>query len=170
MPSKWIDLLKYESISDKIYENLQNDSCTPIKYFVEKFFNSWHPKTHGPRNYLQIFYLAALIQKCGGKKHYPFAEFQNVISRKGTRSSHNKRMNNGTSPSSSDNETTPKFRKSFGTNFNAKFNIRMKTRCEFIIKADNELFQNRTRKPTFVLCSFQHFLNSRLDRLSLQQL
>ena len=24
LPSKWIDLLKYESISDKIYENLQN--------------------------------------------------------------------------------------------------------------------------------------------------
>ena len=65
---------------------------------------------------------------------------------------------------------TPKFKKRFRTNFNTKFNIRMNTRCEFIIKADNELFQNRTRKPTFVLCSFQHFLNSKLDRLSLQQL
>ena len=68
------------------------------------------------------------------------------------------------------NETTPKFKKRFGTNFNAKFNIRMKTRCEIIIKADNELFQNKTRKPMFVLCSFQHFLDSKLDRLSLQQL
>ena len=46
----------------------------------------------------------------------------------------------------------------------------MKTRREFIIKVDNELFQNRTRKPTFVLCSFQQFLNSKLDILSLQQL
>ena len=46
----------------------------------------------------------------------------------------------------------------------------MKTRCEFIIEADNELFQNRTKKPTFVLCSFQQFLNSKLDRLSIQQL
>ena len=79
-------------------------------------------------------------------------------------------MNNGISSSSSDYETKPKFKKSFRTNFNSKFNIPMKTICEFIIKADNELFQNRTRKPTFLLCSFQHFLNSKLDRLSLQQL
>ena len=79
-------------------------------------------------------------------------------------------MNNGTSSLSSDNETTPKFKKNFGTNSNAKFDARIKTRCEFSIKADNELFQNSTRKPTFVLCSFQNFLNSKLDRLSLQQL
>ena len=90
--------------------------------------------------------------------------------KKKDRSSHNEKMNNGTSLSSSDNETKPKFKKGFGTNSNAKFNIRMKTRFEFIIKADNELFQNRKRKPTFVLCSFQHFLNSKLNRLSLQQL
>ena len=32
-PSQWIDLLKYESISDKIYENLQNASCTQINIF-----------------------------------------------------------------------------------------------------------------------------------------
>ena len=46
----------------------------------------------------------------------------------------------------------------------------MKTRCELIIEADNELFQKSTRKPKLVLCSFQQFLNSKLDRLSLQQL
>ena len=62
LPLKWIDLLKYESISDEIYENLQNASCTPIKFFVEENFDSWHPKTHGPRNYLQSFYLVNLIQ------------------------------------------------------------------------------------------------------------
>ena len=28
-----MSLLKYESISHKIYENLQNASCTPIKFF-----------------------------------------------------------------------------------------------------------------------------------------
>ena len=80
-----------------------------------------------------------------GENHYLYAEFQNCITRKRTRSSHKESYNNGTSSSSSDNETKLKFRKHFGTNFNAKFNIRMKTRCEFIIKADNELFQNRTR-------------------------
>ena len=79
-------------------------------------------------------------------------------------------MNNGTSSSSSDYETILKLKKSFEINYNAKFNTFMKTGCEFIIEADNELFQNRTKKPMFVLCSFQQFLNSKLDRLSLQQL
>ena len=46
-------------------------------------------------------------------------------------------MNNGTSSSSSDYETTPKYKKSFGKTFNAKLNIFMKTRCELIIEADN---------------------------------
>ena len=42
--------------------------------------------------------------------------------------------------------------------------------CEIIIKADNNLFNFRTIRPKFLLTSFQHFLNSKLDRLSLQQL
>ena len=79
-------------------------------------------------------------------------------------------MNNGTSLSSSGYETTPKFKKHFGENTNAKFGVFMKTRCDFIIEADNELFNNRTQKPTFVLCSFQQMINPKLDRLYLQQL
>ena len=67
LPSRWISLLKYEIIGDAIRENFQNDSCTPIKFFVEENVVSWHPKTHGPRNYLQSFYLAALIHKCRGE-------------------------------------------------------------------------------------------------------
>ena len=65
---------------------------------------------------------------------------------------------------SSDYETTPKFKIFFGKNTNAKFDVFMKTRCDLIIEADNELFKNRTQKPTFVLCSFPKLLNSRLDR------
>ena len=89
-----------------------------------------------------------------GKKQYQFAELRNISTRKRTRSSHKESDNNVTSLSSSDNETTPKFKKSFGGNINAKFDTRMKTRCEFIIKVDNELFQKRTKNPMFVLTSF----------------
>ena len=46
----------------------------------------------------------------------------------------------------------------------------MKTRYEFIIKADNEVFKKRSNKPMFVLTSFKIFFDSKLDRLSLQQL
>ena len=79
-------------------------------------------------------------------------------------------MNNGTSSSYSDYETTPKFKKSFGGNINAKFDVCMKTRCYLIIEAENELFKNRTHTPMFVLCSFQQMINTKLDRLYLQQL
>ena len=119
LPSQWIALLKYEDFSDGIYDNFQNASCTPIKFFVEENFDSWH--------HLQSFYLAALIQKYRGK--YPFAEIRNISTRKRTRSSHKESDNNVTSSSSSDNETTPKFKKSFEKNINAKFNAHMTTRC-----------------------------------------
>ena len=104
------------------------------------------------------------------KNNIHFQSFEILVQGKGQDNLKKESDNNGTSSSSSDNETTPKFKNVFGTNINAKFDARMKTRCEFIIKADNELFQKRTRKPMFVLTSFQHFLNSNLDRLSLQQL
>ena len=48
------------------------------------------------------------------KTHYPYAEIRNGISGKRTRSSYKERMNNGTSSSSSDYETTTKVKKSFG--------------------------------------------------------
>ena len=72
-----------KKIGEEIYENLQNAYCTPLEFFVEKIFDNWDPEIHSPRNYLHSFYLAALIKKCGGKKHYPFSEFCNGISKKG---------------------------------------------------------------------------------------
>ena len=38
-----------------------------MQFFVEENLVSWHPKTHGPRNYLQSFYLAA--NNAAGKYH-----------------------------------------------------------------------------------------------------
>ena len=151
----------------KFYKNAY---CTPLEFFVEENFDIWDPKIHGPRNYLQSFYLAALIQKCGVKNSLFICRYSKWYLKKKKTSSYNERMNNGTSLSSSDYETTPKVKKHFGKKFNAKFDICMKTRCEFIIEADNKLFQNSTNKTTFVLCSFQQFLNSKLDILSLQKL
>ena len=82
LPSRWLFLPQFEKIGDAIYEIFQTASCTPMKFFAEENFDSWHPKTHGPHNYLLHFYLAALIQKCGWGKQYPFADFPNVSTRK----------------------------------------------------------------------------------------
>ena len=86
LPSRWMDLLQYDIIGDKIRVNFQNACCTPIEDFVEGNERNWHPRTHGPRNYLQSFYLAALIHKCREKIQYPYAEFRNFIGNKRTRS------------------------------------------------------------------------------------
>ena len=64
-------------------------------FFVDKHFESWDTKIHGPRKYLQSFYMAALIDKCGANKNYPLAIFRNGISKK-TRSSYKSTMNDGT--------------------------------------------------------------------------
>ena len=43
-------------------------------------------KTHCPCNYLQSFYLAALIHKCRKKKQYPYAEHRHFTENRRTRS------------------------------------------------------------------------------------
>ena len=114
MPSRWISLPKYDIIGDAIRENFQNASCTPIKFFIEENLGSWHPKTHGPRNYLQSFYLAALIHKCRKKNQYPYAEIRNFTVGRRTISFQKENDNNGNSSSSSDDEFTPKYKKVMG--------------------------------------------------------
>ena len=61
LPSIWLFLLKFDNFRDAIHENVPNASCTPMQFFVKENLVSWYPKTHGTRNYLQSFYLAALI-------------------------------------------------------------------------------------------------------------
>ena len=71
---------------------------------------------------------------------------------------------------SSDDETTPKYKKSYGANINTNFNEFMVKRFEEPIEADSVLFKNRKIFPKFVLAPFCLFLDSKLDRLSLKQL
>ena len=64
-----MDILEYDIIGDKIRANFQNACFTPIEFFVEENLGNWHPRNHGPRNYLQSFYLADLIHKCRKKNN-----------------------------------------------------------------------------------------------------
>ena len=47
--------------------------------FDEKYFEIWDPEVHGPRNYLHIFYVVAIIDEYGTTKHYKLAMFRNGI-------------------------------------------------------------------------------------------
>ena len=104
-----------------------------------------------------------------GKK-YPYAEHRNITGNRRTRSFHKESDNNGTSSSSSDDEFTPKYKKSFGQNKKAKFNAFMVRKCDCLLQVNKVLFKTRKFLPKFVLAPLRGFLNSKLDRLSVQQL
>ena len=71
---------------------------------------------------------------------------------------------------SSDDETTPKYKKRFGQNKKAKFNEFMVRKCGNLLKADKVLFKTRKFLPKFVLDPLRGFLNLKLYRLSFLQL
>ena len=79
LPSRWMDLLEYDIIGDAIREKVQNACCTPKDFFVEEKKGNWHPRTHGPRNYLQSFYLAAIIHKCREKINIHMLRFEILL-------------------------------------------------------------------------------------------
>ena len=75
----WLNHCEVPDVNVEIVKNLYNAYCTPKYCFVQKDFNGWDPKIHGPRNYLQSFYVATIIDKYGTTKHYPLAIFLNGI-------------------------------------------------------------------------------------------
>ena len=105
-PINWLNHREVPDVNVDILEIFYNDYCTPI-FFVEKYFESWDPKIHGPCNDLYNFYVAALIDKCGTTKYYPLAMYQNGISKE-TRSSVTGMMDDGITSTSSDYATTSK--------------------------------------------------------------
>ena len=88
------------------------------------------------------------------EKKYPYAEIRNFTAGRMTRSFQKENDNNGTSSSSSDDEFTPKYKKSYWENINDNFNAFMDRICEELIKADNVLFKKRKIFPKFVLSPF----------------
>ena len=100
----------------------------------------------------------------------PFAEIRNFTAGRKIRSFQKENDKNGTSSLSSDDEFTPKYKKRYGGNINANFNAFMVKRCEDLVESDSVLFKNRKIFPKFVLAPLRGFLNSKLNRLSLQQL
>ena len=62
LPKTWLEYQQYANVHVDITQNFYNAYCTQKYCFVEKYFESWDPKIHGPRNHLQSFYVAALIE------------------------------------------------------------------------------------------------------------
>ena len=105
-----------------------------------------------------------------GKNQYPYAEIQNFIENKRTRSFQKGNDNNEISSSSSNNETTNKYKRSFEQNKKSKFNEFMVRKCGDFFEADEVLFKTVKFLPKFVLAPLHGFLDLKLDRLSLLQL
>ena len=138
LPINWLNHSEVPAVNVKILENFYNTYCTSKYVCVEKYFESWDTKIHGPRNYLQIFYVDALIDKCGTPKYYPLAMYQNGICKE-TRSSVTGNTDNGIPSSSTDSATTSK-RKKYRRD---TFKLQMKKHCLYLKAQDDELFRNR---------------------------
>ena len=110
IPKTWLEYQQYSDVHVEITQNFYNAYCTQKYFFVEKDFESWYPKIHGPRNYLQSFQVASLTEVYGNEKQYPFEMFLNSIS-KNTRSHYKGTKNNGNSLSYSDSEMEYKVEK-----------------------------------------------------------
>ena len=61
LPITWSNIHEVLNVNVDSVQNFYNAYCTPKKVFVDKDFDSLDPKIHGPRNYLQIFYVATLV-------------------------------------------------------------------------------------------------------------
>ena len=151
LPSRWLYLLQFEKIGEEIYENLQNAYCTPLEFLLRIFSTIGIPKSTVLVIIFRVFIWLLSLKKVK-KSIIRFQSFE-IVFKKRTRSFYNETKNNRNSLSSSDYETTPKFKKSFGENINEKSDVFMKTICGFIIEAYNELFNNRTHK-TYVCIMF----------------
>ena len=111
LPKNLLEYLQYEEFDVEMTENLYNANCTPKYFFVEKDFESWDLKIYGPCNYIQRFYVTALIDECGNNNNYPLKFFRDGIYKK-TKSSYKGTTNNGTPLSSFDYEMASKIKKS----------------------------------------------------------
>ena len=79
LPSRWLFLPQFETIGDVVYEIFQNAICAPITFFVDKTLDTLHPKTQGPRNYLQSSYLAASFINAGEKNNINLRSFEILV-------------------------------------------------------------------------------------------
>ena len=133
--------------------------------FGEKYSESWDPKIHGPHNYLQIFYVAAIIDKRRTTKHDPLEIYRNGIT-KYTRSSVTGTMNDGIPSTSSDSSMTSKRK----NNSRDTFKFQMKNHCLSLKALDDELFRNNSEQPGIVLNPLKAMLNHEVDISSLRHL
>ena len=103
----WLNHHEVPDVNVEITQNFYNAYCTPKYFYFEKYFDGWDPKIHSLCNYLQRFYVAALIRECGANKNYPIAMFRKSI-KKTTRSSFIGMMEDGIPSSASDSAITSK--------------------------------------------------------------
>ena len=94
LPINWLNHCKVSDVNVDILEIFYNAYRTPKYFSLRKYFESWDPKIHGPCNYLQNFYVTALIDKSGTTNNDPLEMYQNSIS-KNMRSSATGNMDDG---------------------------------------------------------------------------
>jgi hypothetical protein len=156
LPKMWLRAQKafpLEEVRIEITDLFLSAILTSLAFFVEDDFKEWNPKIHGPRNFLQSFYVAALAYDAGSLKDYPMANTHKGILQE-TRSSTNEVMNieyesesessvasaDSSSRSSQDASSNATSKKK--NNRREQFSLPLKKHCNLLKLKDDELFSS----------------------------
>ena len=194
LPKMWLTAAKFfpdEDTRDEIRDYFLSAILTDGAFFVEDDFPDWNPKIHGPRNFLQSFYIAALAHKSGRLKDFPMADTRYGLSQE-TRSSANNASNeqyesdssvqSEAMSSSSEKEPTTspsKGKKNKGkskvnkkVNRHEMFTDALKKHCIALKKKDDNFFTDdeTVQDHRIALLPLKSYLDPNLDRISLLDL
>ena len=61
LPKNWLKCINNRAVKVDLLKAFLVSCRTNTSFFVEDEFKEWDPKSHGPRNFAQSFYIASLI-------------------------------------------------------------------------------------------------------------
>eukprot|EP00978_Attheya_sp_CCMP212_P038892 scaffold197238_cov26-Attheya_sp.AAC.2 len=186
LPPMWLSAQKrfpFKEVRDEITDLFLSAILTSVEFFVEDDFKDWNPKIHGPRNFLQSFYIAALAYDAGSLKDYPMANKRKGVLQE-TRSSTNPNegmdmeyesessVSSAASSSRSNHDANSKATSEKKNNRREQFALPLKKYCKWLKLKDDELFTRDKKRPQagIALMPLQKVLDPILDRLSLLNL
>jgi hypothetical protein len=166
MPSDWIAFLTEKKLHD--FE-LANDiafvfdevSTMPLHMFVEEDCPSWNPKSHGPRNFFQSFYLASLFWSTE-ETLSEHSEIRNSVAI-GTRSS---RLNETKQKEICDSPSVVSNADSSSVDRTSSFAPALMEVVTKLMKEDKRL-NKKKNVPSMNVIPLKDVLDEELDRLSL---
>ena len=162
LPKNWLKCINNRAVKVDLLKTFLVSCRTNTSFFVENEFKEWDPKSHGPRNFAQSFYIASLIHYDSNQKKYPLANVRNGCRQTRTTA----RKIDGIIPTSSAESSNSEKRR---MNSQSSFKAELTTRCQAFIKRDKALHDAKTDEGV-ALTSLKSLIDKDNNRNSILQL